>query len=57
MEITEEIYAAWYEWVCKGNRNPFEDRSMYEGEELRIVYGKELAYWSYWDNAADIKRS
>jgi hypothetical protein len=53
MEITEELYAAWYEWVCKGNRNPFGDLSM---NEDRINYGKSLAYWSYWDNASDIKR-
>jgi hypothetical protein len=51
MEITEELYAEWYEWVCKGNRNPFDDR------EDRIEQGKYLAYYSYWDNASDIKRA
>jgi hypothetical protein len=51
MEITEELYAEWYEWVCKGNRNPFDD------PEDRIEQGKCLAYYSYWDNASDIKRA
>ena len=57
MEITEELYAEWYAWVCKGNRNPFEDSSMYEDEcEGRIFCGKYYAYCSYWDNASDVKR-
>jgi len=41
--MDEATFAAWYEWVCKGNRNPFDD----------ICEGKGFAYWSYWDNEAD----
>ena len=42
--MNEATFAAWYEWVCKGNRNPFGDPR--DG-------GKAWAYWSYWDNEAD----
>ena len=51
MNITEELYAEWYEWVSKGNQNPFD----YHGDF--IENGKHCAYDSSWDNAADIKRS
>jgi len=51
MEITEELYAEWYEWVRKGDRNPFD----HNGDAMEK--GKEFAYHSSWDNAADIKRS
>ena len=51
MEITEELYAEWNEWVSKGDRNPFD----HNGDAMEK--GKEFAYYSSWDNAADIKRS
>lgn len=41
--MDNETYMAWYEWVCKGNRNPYDD----------IREGAGFVYWSYWDNAAD----
>ena len=53
MEITEELYAEWDKWVSNGNRNPFDDSDAADFFEK----GKELAYYSSWDNAADRKRS
>ena len=52
MEITEEMFEAWYRWVCGGDRNPFDE----SGGDA-IEKGKAFVYWSSWDNAADRDRA
>ena len=52
--MDEATYAAWWEWVCKGNRNPYNDDYLSADE---IERGKFLAYCLSWDNAADRKAS
>ena len=52
--MNEATYAAWWEWVCKGNRNPYSDDYLNADE---IERGKYLAYYLSWDNAADMKAS